>query len=421
MVSIGAHAQQAMSLNLESAYALVKAEMLAGRGSIVCIGDSLTFREYAFWENFRTIVQQQYGDGGFGYQAMSAWTGAIEGSPNWIEGRINADVAPYWSLDGMWLRSPYWHRGAVTFDMRGRHVRLHYAVQPDGGSMTMVHPGVPGYSGDQLVGTIETNGSNDVGVFERTFADNEFRRLRFFTHASGDVVLLGADNLTGLPGPRIHRVANGGWGIDEFLRRNWSFDRQIALLEPDLFIIMLGQNDQDKIPAEFAGMVDQLVARLRVSVPDAQVVLVSSYNSGSQSLANFSEHLRMLAANRSFGFIDLFNAGGTYQFYQSNQLLDPDNLHFSPTGGRYVASLIFDALETGGASLANAPCGDIDFNNDTGLFDPEDINDFLRVYSEGECSTGNCDTIDFNRDGGLFDPGDIDAFLRVYSEGSCQP
>lgn len=33
---------------------------------------------------------------------------------------------------------------------------------------------------------------------------------------------------------------------------------------------------------------------------------------------------------------------------------------------------------------------------------------------------GQCDDIDFNNDGGVFDPEDINAFLRVYSEGPCE-
>ncbi len=67
------------------------------------------------------------------------------------------------------------------------------------------------------------------------------------------------------------------------------------------------------------------------------------------------------------------------------------------------------------------PCDDIDFNNDGSLFDPQDVQAFLSVYSEGACVPANatCNDIDFNNDGSFFDPQDIDAFLRVFSEGSC--
>ena len=66
-------------------------------------------------------------------------------------------------------------------------------------------------------------------------------------------------------------------------------------------------------------------------------------------------------------------------------------------------------------------CNDIDFNNDGSLFDPQDIDALLSVYSEGPCipDTASCDDIDFNNDTSLFDPCDIDSFLLVFSEGPC--
>jgi hypothetical protein len=55
---------------------------------------------------------------------------------------------------------------------------------------------------------------------------------------------------------------------------------------------------------------------------------------------------------------------------------------------------------------------DPDFNNDGAFGNQLDVDDFLSVFSEGPCSTGNCDSIDTNRDGSLFDPRDIDAFVQ---------
>ncbi len=73
------------------------------------------------------------------------------------------------------------------------------------------------------------------------------------------------------------------------------------------------------------------------------------------------------------------------------------------------------------AVVGNQTCDSIDFNNDTSFFDPQDIDAFLSVYSEGPCipSSATCNDIDFNNDGSLFDPCDIDAFLLVFSEGPC--
>jgi hypothetical protein len=66
-------------------------------------------------------------------------------------------------------------------------------------------------------------------------------------------------------------------------------------------------------------------------------------------------------------------------------------------------------------------CNDIDVNNDGGSFDPQDIDAFLSIFSEGPCvpASAACDDVDFNNDGALFDPCDIDSFLLVFAEGPC--
>ncbi|MFO0856204.1 MAG: immunoglobulin domain-containing protein [Phycisphaerales bacterium] len=97
--------------------------------------------------------------------------------------------------------------------------------------------------------------------------------------------------------------------------------------------------------------------------------------------------------------------------------------------GRYrcVISSICGSDTTRSALLLVAPlgptCDDIDFNSDGSLFDPQDIEAFLSVYSEGPCvpANANCQDIDFNNDTSIFDPCDINSFLVVYSEGPCTP
>lgn len=72
-------------------------------------------------------------------------------------------------------------------------------------------------------------------------------------------------------------------------------------------------------------------------------------------------------------------------------------------------------------TVTGTTCDAIDFNNDTSVFDPIDIDAFLSVYGEGDCipSEALCNDIDFNNDGSVFDPCDIDSFLLVFSEGPC--
>jgi hypothetical protein len=66
-------------------------------------------------------------------------------------------------------------------------------------------------------------------------------------------------------------------------------------------------------------------------------------------------------------------------------------------------------------------CDSIDFNNDGSLFDPDDVDAFFSVFSEGPCipATATCNDLDFNNDGSVFDPCDLDAFLLTFSEGPC--
>jgi len=85
------------------------------------------------------------------------------------------------------------------------------------------------------------------------------------------------------------------------------------------------------------------------------------------------------------------------------------------------AGLAANVIFTPGPGCSPVVCDSIDFNNDTGFFDPTDIDAFLSVFSEGPCipAEATCNDIDFNNDGSLFDPCDIDALLLVFSEGPC--
>jgi hypothetical protein len=110
------------------------------------------------------------------------------------------------------------------------------------------------------------------------------------------------------------------------------------------------------------------------------------------------------------------------------------------SGGNVGTRLIFDAvggrtyfIALGGLQGNTGPinftvnltpaagCDSVDFNNDSSLFDPTDIDAFFSVFSEGPCvpATATCNDVDFNNDGSLFDPCDVDSFLLAFSEGPC--
>ena len=98
-------------------------------------------------------------------------------------------------------------------------------------------------------------------------------------------------------------------------------------------------------------------------------------------------------------------------------------LHFSDAGGRFVSNLIYDSLETGGASLS-ARCNDIDFNNNNVFPEDRDVIDFFDIIAGTDCPTeiGNlpgCDSIDFNRNGVFPEDQDVIDFFSVLAGSEC--
>jgi hypothetical protein len=122
---------------------------------------------------------------------------------------------------------------------------------------------------------------------------------------------------------------------------------------------------------------------------------------------------------------------GTY--YLATALFDADNSDLSAVAGDdrfHVRSRSGSSLDVAcdinytpgtGTTCAGVTCDSIDFNNDTSFFDPQDIDAFLSVFSEGDCipATATCNDIDFNNDSSVFDPCDIDSFLLQFQEGPC--
>ncbi len=114
-------------------------------------------------------------------------------------------------------------------------------------------------------------------------------------------------------------------------------------------------------------------------------------------------------------------ANGIYQLALTPVREGTDEFRITAfTSGERTIVLMPTTTVTVGAPIT---CDSIDFNNDSSLFDPQDIEAYLSVYSEGPCVPTNatCNDIDFNNDTSVFDPCDIASFLTRYSEGPCTP
>jgi lysophospholipase L1-like esterase len=425
----------ALSLNLPQAWGDTKAAAEAGDADVLVLGDSLSTYPGSYLPYLRARLQTKFGDGGVGYQGFSLWTGASF-AWGWSLFFINTDNYPHWSLDGLASVSAPLNTGLGFIRPWGRRGMLHVAAQP-GAPFAIFQVGARGpFSVDlnaptrrvlevpfELAQGEETiSVGADWSVRNWTLSEAEGFGPRSPAPEREQLVMLGVNNVSGGPGIRVHRAANGGWGVPNFLNRNWTFDEQVRLIAPDSFVIMLGQNDGRFPPDLWEGMLRQLLDRLAGLVPTAEVILISSYNSGSPNGGAFAQAMRRVATDRTLGFIDLYAAGGPRQTYVDNAYL-ADGLHFSEAGGRYVANILYDALDTGGQSLG-APCNDLDFNND-GIFpDNADLADFLAVFAGGACPTlgpnkPGCDSLDFNRDAIYPDTEDITALFEAFAGAPC--
>ncbi|MFO0832374.1 MAG: GDSL-type esterase/lipase family protein [Phycisphaerales bacterium] len=406
-----------LALNMDTSTAAYRQARAQGGGVALVIGDSLVYREGAIWENLVEISSQLYGSGGLGYQGISLWTGASYNASQWTQGAINQDTPPHWSLDGLWVSTsspttPSW----INCTPWSRTTTLHYVTGPDQGAFTVTS----GASSWQ----VQAGGTQGVGALALQLP---FPSLSITTAGNGNVTLLGFVNGAPSQGPVLHRVANGGWGLDETLNRNWTWDAQVSLLSPQLVLVCYGgQNDwaYSFNTAIWDQYLRQVCDRVHAAAPSAGIVLVSNYASSADPSVvarwvTLSGVQRALATERAYGFVDLFRAGGVYEAWVASGFVAPDGLHFSDAGGHHAAHIIHCAIDSNGACLASAPCNSTDFNGDALSPDTADIDDFLSVFSGGPCPTGTCAGIDFNRDGLAPDTLDIDALLSVFSGGPC--
>jgi hypothetical protein len=349
------------SRNLAQSLADTKAMLATGHtADIVVLGDSLSFRSGSYLPYFRSHMQAQYGDAGGGYQGFSVWTGAGFNA-GWLPiPAINFDIPPYHSLDGLWNEfggtAPF--PNTAHFYPSNRKVRLQYLRQPGGGAF-QVHRGF----GGQVVATIDTNialptpesdprrFAPTLGTFDYELKSGETAYTIQPIVDGRRVTILGQNNIGDAPGVRIHRAANGGWGVNNFLSRDRnSFDFQLADLSADLVMVWIGQNDQAYDRHNYAAKIDQLVTRLQLAAPQAELVLVGTYDQGAPALAGLVEGMHDVAVSRGVGFINLYATAGNAAFFNANGYLD-DGVHFSPAGGAYMGQFLFNAFLTDGASL----------------------------------------------------------------------
>lgn len=339
-----------LTLNLPQTFADTRNILAAnGAADIVVLGDSLSFRPGTYVPPLTQLLQHDYGNAGAGYQDFSVFTGATISS-TWISGPINQDPPPHRGLAGLWSQAS----GGGSGNMQPLNTRfeLHYLKQPGGGRFT---PQVRTAGGEmRRLPVVNTNDTGiGVGVWTYDRSPQDFT-LDFQVEAGQNVTLLGANHaFPGSSGIRVHRAANGGFGVNNFLNREASFDGQLSALGAELIMVWLGQNDQGFTQQQYTAQMGLLVDRLQLAAPGAEILLIGTTDQGAAPLAGLVEGVADLAAQRGLGFINLYALAGDYQFLQSNGYLD-DGVHFSTAGGQYIANILFSYFDAN-LSAARVP------------------------------------------------------------------
>jgi lysophospholipase L1-like esterase len=352
-------------LNLAQATAGMKASLAAGgQADIVLLGDSLSYGPDtapfgddapalgSYRPAFTRDLQRVYGNAGAGF------VGFAESRPSfgagWTAGVINpSDPSPHSGLDGQWLTDPGPRPAPAggTLIAFADRFELHYVAQPGGGRLNLTR----GTDGARIATLPIRSATKQVRTFTYQFPTPDYySAVRFQPIGSGPVTLLGWNRTNDNPGVRVHRGANGGWSVSQYLQRDWTFDQELQRLNTDLVVIATGINEAAKTTDEYTNQLGRLIDRIHAAVPDSGIVLVSPYDFGGSDVPRISGAMEQVAAARQVGFINLYELGGPRAFYQQNGYLS-DGIHFTDAGGEYVGGILARAIENNGAAAAALP------------------------------------------------------------------
>ena len=120
--------------------------------------------------------------------------------------------------------------------------------------------------------------------------------------------------------------------------------------------VWVGANDPWRGQENYAELVNQFVDRLEATAPDAEIVLVGTYDLGSEAIKAPVYAMEQVASQRGLGFINLYETAGSYQDFLDNGWLS-DGVHFSASGNAHMSGLLTQAFATDGASLVPEPAG----------------------------------------------------------------
>jgi lysophospholipase L1-like esterase len=200
------------------------------------------------------------------------------------------------------------------------------------------------------------------------YLEGDFSRSYYFDRPVGQVTIA-ADQRTSqqktfrldgvsleneLSGVIFHSIGVNGAKYQDFARAKY-FAKQIAELQPDLFILSFGTNEsQGKTePGYMYRTIDNLVTQLLEYSPGALILLTTpadSYLRGkgfNPHMAATSATIRKYAQDKGYALWDLFGLSGgenSALMWKSNGLMSSDSVHYSKAGYAVQGKLLYQSL-----------------------------------------------------------------------------
>jgi len=215
--------------------------------------------------------------------------------------------------------------------------------------------------------TVHDDGSNQQAVL---YLQDEFFKAFFFDRpvsqanirfssaqtekGGGRFALDGILLENELSGVIYHSIGVNGAKFSDFVRARY-FARQMADLNPDLFVLSFGTNEaQGKLTANYVyQQMGELVAQLKKYAPNAYFMFTTpadSYLRGqgfNPYMGPICAEISRFARENGYALWDLYNVAGgerSAQNWKSAGLMAHDSVHYSKTGYAVQGKLFYQSL-----------------------------------------------------------------------------
>ncbi len=198
--------------------------------------------------------------------------------------------------------------------------------------------------------------TNDYYEFElNTHVDSLLITIQKKRNKSGSFTLFGITTESAPNGILYHSIGVNGAHIPAFLRCQL-FEKQLALLKPDLVILGLGINDaygRRFSTEKFENNYAELIARIRRAAPETAIIFTTNNDSYlyrryvNKNGIKVEKSMFKLAAKYHTGVWDMFEVMGglnSIVLWEKNKLARHDKIHFTREGYLTLGDLFFNVL-----------------------------------------------------------------------------